>query len=243
MDFLADELGLPAPELPWHSERDRIAEIAGTLGIVSGAMSKVASDVALLMQTEVGEVSEGTVAGKGGSSAMPQKHNPVDATFAIASSRLALGDVSVILSGMTQEHERGVGDWQAEWEALPSLFRYTAGAVEHVRGMIGSLQVDSARMSTNVELTQGLIMAEALTMALALHTGRPEAQRIVKSLCDRSVGLGVHLRQVAQEDKEVLRLLSLEEIDRAFDPGAYLGSTNLFINRALEAYREAKQSR
>ncbi|HXX78147.1 MAG TPA: lyase family protein, partial [Ktedonobacteraceae bacterium] len=239
MDLLADELGLPAPELPWHSERDRIAEIAGTLGIVAGAMAKIASDVALLMQTEVGEVTEGTVAGKGGSSAMPQKHNPVDATFAIASAHLALGEVPIILAGMMQEHERGVGGWQAEWEALPGLFRYTSGAVEHVKEMVSRLVINHDRMSENLDATQGLIMAEALTMALAPHTGRTEAQRIVKSLCDRAVGQGIHLRQVAQEDKDVSGFFSLEEIDRAFDPRAYLGSTNVFIERALAAYREA----
>jgi 3-carboxy-cis,cis-muconate cycloisomerase len=240
VEFLADELGLPAPDLPWHSERDRIAEIAGTLGVVDGAMAKIASDVALLAQTEVGEASEGIVPGKGGSSAMPQKHNPVDATFAIASARLAIGEVPVILSAMTQEHERAVGGWQAEWIAVPNLFRYSAGAVEHVRGMISGLKVDPARMSANVELTQGLIMAESLTMALASHVGRPEAQRIVKTLCDRVVKSGAHLREVVLEEEPALSMLTLEEVDRAFDPGAYLGSTNVFIDNALASYREAK---
>ena len=172
VDLLADELGLPVPDLPWHSERDRIAEIAGTLGVIAGAMAKIASDVAHLAQTEIGEASEGAVPGKGGSSAMPQKHNPVDAAFAIASARLAIGEVSVILSAMTQEHERAVGGWQAEWVAIPNLFRYTSGAVEHVLGMISGLKVDHERMGANVELTQGLIMAESLTMALAPHVGR-----------------------------------------------------------------------
>ncbi len=240
VDLLADELGLPAPDLPWHSERDRIAEIAGTLGVIAGAMAKTASDVALLAQTEVGEASEGIMPGKGGSSAMPQKHNPVDAAFAIASARLAIGEVSVILSAMTQEHERAAGGWQAEWVALPNLFRYTSSAVEHVRGMISGLKVDPARMSANLELTQGLIMAESLTMALAPHVGRPEAQRIVKTLCDRAVRSGVHLHEVILEEEPVLRMLSLEEIDSALDPGAYLGSTNVFIDHALASYREAK---
>jgi 3-carboxy-cis,cis-muconate cycloisomerase len=240
VELVADELGLPAPDLPWHSERDRIAEIAGTLGIVAGAMAKIANDVALLAQTEVGEASEGAVPGKGGSSTMPQKHNPVDAAFAIASSRLASGEVSTILSAMTQEHERAVGGWQAEWVALPNLFRYTAGAVEHVRGMMSDLKVDPARMSANVELTQGLIMAESLTMTLAPHVGRLEAQRIVKILCDRAVKLGMHLREVVLEEESVLRILSLEEINRALEPGAYLGSTDIFIDRALASYREVR---
>jgi len=239
-DFLADELGLPVPDLPWHSERDRIAEVAGTLGIIAGAMAKIASDVAHLAQTEIGEASEGAVPGKGGSSAMPQKHNPVDAAFAIASARLAMGEVSVILSAMTQEHERAVGGWQAEWVALPNLFRYTSGAVDHVRGMMSGLRVDPERMGANVELTQGLIMAESLTMTLAPHVGRPEAQRIVKALCDRAITLGMHLREVVLDEESVLSILSVEEVDHAFDPSAYLGSTNVFIDHALESYREAK---
>src|SRR6266581_1791187 len=243
VDLLADELGLPVPDLPWHSERDRIAEIAGTLGVVAGAMAKIAGDVVLLTQTEVGEALEGAAPGKGGSSAMPQKHNPVDAAFAIASARLAIGEVSVILSAMMQEHERAVGGWQAEWVALPNLFRYTSSAVEHVRGMISGLKVDPARMSANLELTQGLIMAESLTMALAPHVGRPEAQRLVQTLCERAVRLGVHLREVVLEEESVLRMLSSEEIDRALDPGAYLGSTNVFIDHALASYREAKALR
>ncbi|HYX49489.1 MAG TPA: lyase family protein, partial [Ktedonobacteraceae bacterium] len=238
VNLLANELGLPAPELPWHSERDRVAEVAGTLGVVVGAMAKMANDVALLAQTEIGEASEGMAPGKGGSSAMPQKHIPVDAAFAIASTRLVLGEVAVILAGMTQEHERAVGGWQAEWEALPSLFRYTSSAVEHVREMISSLQIDSTRMRANLDATQGLIMAEALVMAIAHQVGRPQAQQIVKTLCDRAVVLGVPLRQVTQEDEEVLSLLSLEEIDRVLDPGSYLGSAYVFIERAIESYRE-----
>jgi 3-carboxy-cis,cis-muconate cycloisomerase len=243
IELLAEELDLPAPDLPWHTERDRVAEIAGTLGVVAGAMAKVARDVALLAQTEVGEASEGAAPGKGVSSAMPQKHNPVDATQAIASARLAIGEVPVILSAMAQEHERAAGEWQAEWMALPNLFRFTASAVERVRGALGGLQVDPTRMSANLDLTGGLIMAESLTMALAPHVGRPEAQRIVKALCDRAISSGIHLRQSALEDVQVPTLLSLEEIDKALDPGEYLGSTNIFIDRALASYRVVQSSK
>ncbi len=241
--LLSEELGLPAPDLPWHTERDRIAEIAAALGIVSGAMAKVAGDVVLLAQTEVGEVSEGAAPGKGGSSAMPQKHNPVDAIFASASARLAVGMAPVILSAMAQEHERAAGAWQAEWAAIPDLFRFTASAVERVHDAVGGLQVDPARMKANLDLSGGLIMAESLTMALAPRVGRPEAQRLVKAVCDHAVKSGVDLRQVALEDTRVSALLSPDEIDRAFDPGAYLGSTDAFINRVLEAYREVQLSR
>ncbi len=243
VELLAGELSLPVPDLPWHSERDRVAEIASALGVVAGAMAKIASDVTLLAQTEVGEVSEGTAPGKGGSSAMPQKHNPVDATSAIASARLAIGMVPVILSAMTQEHERAVGGWQAEWSAIPNLFCYTASAVEGVRGAVADLQIDPARMKANLDLTGGLIMAEALTMMLAPKVGRPEAYRITQAVCNQVAGSGKNLRQAALEDGEVRAILSPEEIDNALDPARYLGSTDAFIDRALAAYREVHQSK
>ena len=236
VELLATELHLPAPDLPWHTERDRVAEIAATLGIVSGAMSKIVGDVALLAQTEVGEVSEGAAPGKGGSSAMPQKRNPVDATGAIASARLAIGEVPVILSAMQQEHERAVGGWQAEWAAIPNLFCYTASAVEHVRGAVSGLEVDEARMKANLDANSGLIMSESLTMALAHKVGRPEAFRIVQSIGKQISGSSKTLRQAALENGEVRAVLSSEEIDAALDPVQYLGSVDVFIDRALAAY-------
>ena len=240
VELLAGELNLPLPDLPWHTERDRVAEIAATLGVTAGAMAKIASDVALLAQTEVGEASEGVAPGKGGSSAMPQKHNPVDATRAIASARLAIGSVPVILSAMQQEHERAVGGWQAEWSAIPSLFCYTASAVEGVRGAVADLQVDPARMKANLDLTNGLIMSESLTMALAPKIGRPEAYRIVQTLSKQVAKSGKNLHQTTLEDEQVRAILSAEEIDNALDPAHYLGSTNAFIDRALAAYREIR---
>jgi len=238
VELLSAELGLAVPDLPWHTERDRIARIAATLGIVAGAMAKIAGDVVLLAQTEVGEVSEGAAPGKGGSSAMPQKHNPVDATLAIASARLAIGVVPVLLSARAQEHERAAGGWQSEWAAVPDLFRYTAAAVERVGEAVSGLQVDAARMKANLDLTGGLIMAEALTMALAPHLGKPEAQRIVKALCDDAIKSGVKLHEVALKDAQVRAVLPSEEIDHALDPNEYLGGTDAFIDRALEGYSE-----
>ncbi|TMD41660.1 MAG: 3-carboxy-cis,cis-muconate cycloisomerase [Chloroflexi bacterium] len=171
-----------------------------------------------------------------------EKHNPVDATGAIASARLAVGVVPVILSAMAQEHERAVGGWQAEWAAIPGLFRFTASAVERVRGMIGGLQIEPAHMRANLALTGGLIMAESLTMALAPHVGRPEAHRIVQAACDDAIRSGMDLRQAALA-AQVRAHLSPEEIDRALDPGGYLGSTDTFIDRALASYREVESSR
>ena len=243
VELLAEELELPAPDLPWHTERDRITTITTTLGIVAGTMAKIAEDLVLLAQTEVGEVSEGTAPGKGGSSAMPQKHNPVDATAAIASARLAIGMVPVILAAMMQEHERAIGGWQAEWAAIPSIFRFTASAVEHVQHAIRDLQVDALRMSANLDLTRGLIMAESLTMALAPNLGRPEAQGLVQAICTRVVRSGITLRQAALMDSQVRAILSVEQIDHALDPRGYLGSTDTFIDRALTEYRTVQSLR
>ncbi len=241
--LLAEELGLPAPEIPWHTERDRIADIGASLGIVAGSLSKIGTDLVLLAQTEVGEVSEGAGPGKGGSSAMPQKRNPVDGTYALAATRLALGEVPVILSAMTQEHERAVGGWQAEWRAIPNLFCFTACAVEHIRLALQDLQVNIQQMSANVDITHGLIMAESLTMALAKHVGKSEAHALVQTVCAQAVKSGEQLKHVAPADPKIRSLLSDEEIDVALNPANYLGSTTPFIDRALAAFREFKSTR
>ena len=242
-ELLAEEVGLPMPDMPWHTERDRIAEIAAALGGVAGAMSKLAGDIVLLAQTEVGEVSEAAGLGKGGSSAMPQKHNPVDATNALASARLAIGEVPVLLSAMAQEHERAVGGWQAEWVAIPNLFKFTASAVEHTRLAVSGLQVDTQRMSANLNMTNGLVMAESLTMALARYMGKSEAHTLVQAMCIQAAKSGVHLRQVAEAETRVRSVFSVQEIDQALDPGSYLGSTSLFIDRALASYHEVESAR
>jgi 3-carboxy-cis,cis-muconate cycloisomerase len=236
--LLAEALGLVAPDLPWHTERDRVTRIAASLGIVAGAMAKIAGDMLLLAQTEISEASEAAAPGKGTSSAMPQKHNPVAATFAMASARLAIGAVPVLLSAMAQEHERAAGGWQAEWAALPDLFRFTAGAVGHVREAVIGLQIDAARMQTHLHQTGGLLMAESLTMALASYLGKPDAQRIVGAVCEQAAQSGITLRQAALMSAEIRASLSPEAIDCALDPSRYLGSTDVFINRALETYRK-----
>jgi 3-carboxy-cis,cis-muconate cycloisomerase len=236
-ELLGQELGLSLPDLPWHAERDRVAVIAATVGVTAGAMAKIARDITLLAQTEVGEAAEAAAPGKGGSSAMPQKRNPVDAVGALAAARLALGVVPVVLAAMVQEHERAVGGWQAEWAAIPELFRYTAGAVARVRGAVGGLTVDAGRMRENLARDGGLLTSESLAMALAAHLGRPEAQRIVQGIGRRALAEGLTLAQVAHADGRIGAALAPEDIDRALDPAGYLGSADVFIERALETYR------
>lgn len=236
MDLLARELGLPAPELPWHTERDRIGEIATVLGIVATGMAKIATDMVLLAQTEVGEVST-TGAAEGRSSTMPQKRNPVEATAAIACAHLAIGLVPILLAAGVQEHERGVGGWQAEWEAVPELFQRTSGAIQWVDRAVQGLHVDTDRMRANLGLTHGLIMSEALTMALAPHLGRDEAYRIVQRVCEEAMQTKADLREVAAGDEQIRAVLSPERIAHALDISGYLGSTDAFIERVLEGFR------
>lgn len=237
MELLAEELGLGIPEVPWHAERDRIMDVATVLGTVAAAMAKVATDITLLSQTEVGEALPAVV---GRSSAMPHKRNPVDAINAVACARLATGVVPAILSAAVQEHERAAGGWQAERRALPELFRLTAGAVECVHRALAGLEVDGDRMRANIELSRGLIMAEALTMALAPRLGRNEAHRVVQHVSDRAAQTGTHLREAAAVDPEVQAVLSVGELDRALDVSGYLGSTDALIDRALLAFRAVR---
>ncbi|MGH2826480.1 MAG: 3-carboxy-cis,cis-muconate cycloisomerase [Actinomycetota bacterium] len=242
-ELLAEELNLSVPELPWHAERDRVAEVATSLGIVAGSMAKIAGDVVLLMQTEVGEVSEGASAGPGTSSALPHKRNPVLASGAIASARLATGTVPVVLSAMMQEHERAAGGWQAEWLAIPELFRLTAAAVDRVRSIVENIEIDSERMSANLDSTGGQIMSEALVMALAPHVGRPEAYRLVAKAGERAYQQGTDLRSAAAADEQIGRVLAPGALESVFSPDAYLGSTDAFVERAVEGFRAIAEGR
>jgi 3-carboxy-cis,cis-muconate cycloisomerase len=234
---LAEALGLAVPDLPWHTERDRVADIAATLAVTAGAMQKIAGDIVLLAQTEVGEVAEAAAAGKGVSSAMPHKRNPVDAIAAIAAARLAIAIAPVLLSGMAQEHERGAGAWQAEWAAIPELFGYTAGAVSRVRQALGGLEVDVPRMRANLDAAGGTSMSEALASALAVHLGRAEAHAVVRAVSARVAREGGTLRKAALADAQVSAVLSPEQVASATEPANYLGSADTFIDRALAAYR------
>ncbi len=238
-ELLAEELDLVAPELPWHAERDRSATIAATLGIAAGALGKIAHDILLLAQSEVAEVSEARAAGKGGSSAMPQKRNPIDTVLAQAASRLALGQVSILLGAMAHEHERAAGSWQLEWQALPDLVRYTGGAAARVANAVAGLELDPARMRRNLDQSGGVLLAEALSMTLAQQLGRPEAQQLVQTLCARALATGRTLEAVACADAQVSRLLSSDDLRSVLDPTAYLGSSAALIDRALAGYQLA----
>jgi 3-carboxy-cis,cis-muconate cycloisomerase len=239
---VAAQLELTLPDLPWHAERDRPAGVVAALGVTAGTIAKIARDLVLLAQTEVAEVAEGAAPGKGTSSAMPQKRNPVDAMNAIAAAQLAIGTVPVVLTAMAQEHERGAGGWQAEWTAIPDAFRHTMRAAAHLRRALSALDVRTDRMRVNLEEAAGALMAESLSTALAAHVGRPEAMRVTSGLVERAVRESLTLREAAARDTHVSALLPPPELDRALDPAAYLGSTSAFIDRALRAWRDMRQT-
>ncbi|HYD70127.1 3-carboxy-cis,cis-muconate cycloisomerase, partial [Azospirillum sp.] len=174
-EALARELDLPLPTVPWHAARDRVAGFGAALGLLAGTLGRIGRDLSLMMQAEVGEAFEPAAPGRGGSSTMPHKRNPVACAVMLAASVRAPGLVAGLLSGMVQEHERGLGGWHAEWQALPELGRIVAGAAHHAADAVERLEVDAGRMRRNLDLTDGLIMAEAVSMALARRLGRMDA--------------------------------------------------------------------
>lgn len=230
---LAEELRLASPALPWHAQRDGIAEVATTFGLLVGTLGKMARDISLLMQTEVGEAFEPSTAGRGGSSTMPHKRNPVGSAVVLAAALRVPALVSVMLCAMVQEHERGLGGWHAEWETLPEICRLTAGALAQSLHIMENLQVDAERMAENLAATHGLILAEALTMALAQHIGRLPAHQLIEQACDKALHTGRHLRDVLTEEAQVLKHLTDADLDRLLDPNNYTGMAAQMVDRVL----------
>ncbi|MBA8824507.1 3-carboxy-cis,cis-muconate cycloisomerase [Saccharopolyspora lacisalsi] len=230
---LAEELGLPEPDLPWHTDRTRIGELAGALGTVAGALGKIALDVKLQAQTEVGELAEGS---SGGSSAMPHKRNPVRAVRVSAATERVPGLVGGLLAAMPQEHERAAGAWQAEWEPLVELLRLVAASASAVREMLVDLRVDTERMINNLDLTGGLLMAESAASALSESLGRSGAHELVTGLCRRAVEKKTTLREELLADSSARAALSEQDIRAATEPADYLGSAGVFVDRALRAH-------
>ena len=233
---LAEELGLPLPAMPWHTQRDRVTEIAVVLGMLTGSLGKIARDISLQMQTEVGELAEPVAEGRGGSSTMPHKRNPVGCAAALTAAVRVPGLVATMLAGMVQEHERALGGWQAEWDTLPEIVELCAGALRQMRDVVGDLQVDVARMRANLEATHGLIMAEAVTLALGSAIGRMEAHHLVERACRTAVDSSRHLRDVLKQDRDVSARLGAQDIDRLLDPTGYTGAARAFVDRVLEQH-------
>jgi 3-carboxy-cis,cis-muconate cycloisomerase len=230
---LAEELALPLPEAPWHTHRDRIAEAASVLAILGGTCGKIARDVQLLMQTDVAEAFEPSGEGRGGSSTMPHKRNPVAAATALAAATMAPNLAATIFAAQVQDHERSAGPWHAEWPVMPMLQLVTSGALAAIVDIAEGLEVDAARMRVNLEATHGLIMAEAVTFALAETIGKSEAHHLVEAAVKRAVAEQQHLRDVLAKEAKVTAHLSAAKIAALFEPMAYQGVSQPLIDRLL----------
>jgi 3-carboxy-cis,cis-muconate cycloisomerase len=232
---LARELKLSLPDAPWHTHRDRLAEIAAALAILSGTCGKIARDVSLLMQTEVGEAFEPAGEGRGGSSTMPHKRNPVAAASALGAATMAPQLAATIFAAQVQDHERSAGPWHAEWPTLPQLMLVTSGALAAIVDIAEGLEVDAARMRSNLDATQGLIMAEAVTFALAETIGKSDAHHLIEAASKRAVAEKKHLREVLSADSQITTHLSPEKIASLFEPMAYQGASQALIDRLLDS--------
>jgi 3-carboxy-cis,cis-muconate cycloisomerase len=237
LELYARELDLQVPTLPWHSNRTRVAELGAALATASGVASKIALDLVLLAQTEVGEVTEGR--GTGRSSTMPQKRNPVGSTLTRANARLAQAQAGVLLGSLEQEHERAAGGWQAEWEALSGALAHTGGSLHALAGALESLEVDAERMRRNLDLTGGLVMAEPIAFVLMERLGRANAQEIVREAATHAGGRKVSFRDALLADPRIG--LSASELDAALDPSTYLGSAAQLVDRAFAFHERSRR--
>ncbi len=235
---LARELGLMLPATPWHVARDRIGEVAAFCGLLCGTLGKIGRDVTLMMQTDVQEAFEPSAVGRGGSSTMPHKRNPVLAAVMTGAGIAAPGLVATILAAQMHEHERAAGPAHAEWRTLPELLGITSGALKAAITLAEGLEVKPERMRANLDATSGLIMAEAVMMALGAKMGRLQAHHIVEHACQRAIADNRHLRDVLWEDDQITPHLAAAELVALFEPEAYLGSAGRFVDAALLAHKQ-----
>jgi 3-carboxy-cis,cis-muconate cycloisomerase len=240
---LARELALAIPASPWHANREILAETAAVLGLICGSLAKFATDVMLLSQTEVSEAGEPAEAGRGGSSTLPQKRNPVASAYIVACARGVHALVPMMFQALIGDHERSTGAWQSEPLALPQIFVLTSGALMHARDIAKGMRVDAAAMKRNLGATRGMIVAEAVMMALAEKAGRDEAHRVMEHASRTALARGRSLKEVLLADKAVTAHLDAKAIARLTDPANYLGEAKAVVDRVLIAWRAAAKAK
>lgn len=238
---LSKELGLACPEAPWHTHRDRLANLICDCGVLTGSLGKIARDISLLMQNEVAEVAEPGGDGRGGSSTMPHKRNPIGSALALAAAQRVPAEVAAFLSAMVQEHERGVGGWQAEWPIVASVIQSTGLAAASMAEVAEGLTVDAARMRTNIEATRGVIFAERAAMLLASDLGRDVAHKLVEEATRKSVMQGRNLSEVLAEINEVTAHIDTSTLRELEVPEEYLGSAEVFREALLSSATNPKK--
>ncbi|MGE0553996.1 MAG: lyase family protein [Gemmatimonadales bacterium] len=231
---LARRLDLAVPALPWHTQRDRLVDLAATLATATGVLGKLGRDVALLAQTEVAELREAGEVGRGRSSAMPHKRNPVGAVALTAAATRAPGLAATMMSAMAQEHERAAGGWQAEWAVLPELVILATDAASTAADLLEGLEVDAERMAANLGLGLGILAAEGLAAALASRVGRPTAHRLVGEASRDTAGRGVTFREVVEARPDITRHFAAGDLERLLDPAWGVGRARALVDRALD---------
>jgi 3-carboxy-cis,cis-muconate cycloisomerase len=232
-EALCAELKLAQPVATWHAARDGLAEAVNFLGLVTGSLGKIAFDVMLMASTEVGEVAEPFVHGRGGSSTMPQKRNPISSELILAAAKAVRQHAGLMLDALVQDYERATGPWHAEWIALPEAFILTGGALHQAKFMLGGLVVDEARMRKNLDMTHGLIVAEAVMMGLAPHIGRNEAHDVVYDACRAVAEKGGSLAEALAKVPDVSKHLDRKALEKLTDPSNYLGAAREMVDRVL----------
>ena len=231
---LFQELRLGQPEIAWHTMRDRIAEVGCFLGLVTGTLGKLSMDVKLMMQTEVEEVYEPFAEGRGSSSTMPQKRNPISSSYIHACTAMVRQHVAALLDAMVEDHERSTGPWEIEWIAVPEIFLLSAGALAQTRALVGGLQVDPERMRKNLDLTRGLIASEAVMMRLGPALGRQRAHDLVYDVCRRAIASGGSFVGALAGEEAIASHIGRDELAKLADPANYLGLSGEMVDRVLE---------
>jgi 3-carboxy-cis,cis-muconate cycloisomerase len=230
---LMAELGLGQPVIAWHTVRDCIAEVGAFLGLVGGTLGKVSMDVKLMMQTEVAEVYEPFAPGRGSSSTMPQKRNPISSCYIHAAVSVVRQHAAALMDAMIADHERSTGPWEIEWIVLPEAFCLTAGALKQTLFVLQGLEVDAARMRANIDITNGLVMSEAVMMGLGRHIGREYAHDLVYDICREAIRTGTPLLDLLAAHPEINRHVDRAALARLCDPANYLGQAGLMVDRVL----------
>jgi 3-carboxy-cis,cis-muconate cycloisomerase len=238
---LMRELKLGQPEIAWHTVRDRIAEVGAFLGVLTGTLGKIAMDVKLLMQTEVAEVFEPFAEGRGSSSTMPQKRNPISSLYIHATTALVRQHAAALMEAAVADHERSTGPWEIEWIALPEIFLLSAGALAQTKVLVEGLQVDEARMRANLDITGGTIVSEAVMMGLGPYLGRQRAHDLVYDICREVATSGTPLIDLLARDPEIGKHLSRAELARMADPAHYLGLAGEMVDRVLALEKEHRR--
>ncbi len=232
---IAEELGLGFPDAPWHAHRDRLATLVAACGVLTGCLGKLARDISLLMQGEVGEAAEPSGPGRGGSSTMPNKRNPIACSVTLAAAHRVPGLVASFLSAMVQEHERGVGGWQAEWPTVAAVIQATGVAAASMAEATEGLEVGEPRMRANIDATRGAIFAERAMILLGKSLGRDAAHKLLEAATRRSIAEGRSLREVLSEMPEVTRILDGPTLRNLEAPEEYLGVADALRTRLLSS--------